>query len=176
MGHAGVKRPRGRWWAFCLAACLFGLFAAPLAAQDGGRQALYEDARARTATALSALDADPADRRRALVELAGALKALRFAEAEARLDKADPPAGAALRPGEAGPPSVEDVVPAGERVRLSGVGDVWFAYRLERAERALLDALAVVETAPADARARLALVAAHLDALTRPPPAWRVGG
>lgn len=143
-------------------------------ASEAARQALYEDAVARARAAEAAIDGEPAARRRALVDLAAALKALRFAEAEARLGKAAPPLVSALRPGQPVPPDVGDVAPGPDRVALADVGDIWFAYRLDRAETALLAALDALGAADgAAARLHLAMVGAQLDALTRPPAAWR---
>lgn len=142
----------------------------PASAQS--RDGIYRNAVTTTEQAGKADFGNVAALRRTMVDLAAALKALRFSEAEAREGgKAEPPAFAGLRPGQVAAPDVAMMRPGERSVSLSQVPDVWFAFHQDQAEAALVDLLKVLDTGKMDdqARARLAAIAFHLEAMLKPP-------
>lgn len=145
-------------------------FAMPVQAQS--RDALHNAAVQATRKAEQADFNNPTSLRRVMVDLAAALKALRFSEAEAREGgKAEPPAIAGLRPGEFAAPDVSVLRPGDRSVPLAQVPDIWFAWHQDQAETALVDLLKALDAKQADnqARQRVAAIGFHLDAMLKPP-------
>lgn len=149
-------------------------FTAPAQAQS--RDALYRDAVVATQKAEQVDFDNLTALRRVMVDLAAALKELRFSEAEAREGgKAEPPAFAGLRPGQLAAPDVS-ALRAGERaVPLAQVPDVWFAWHLDQAETAMVDVLRALDAKQGNdqARQRIAAIGFHLDAMQKPPAGLR---
>lgn len=153
---------------------LVGLAAVSGTASAQGRDGLHARAVAAVQAAEGVDFASVTALRRTMVDVAAALKALRYSEAEAREGgKAEPPAFAGLRPGQVAGPDVAVRRPGEQRVPLADVPDAWFAFHLDRAEGALVELLTKLDQgqgAGGEGRRLLSVIDLHLDAMLRPPP------